>query len=397
MANWQLTGDVVTQPTTIVSPNRTLQSVEMVRGVTPSYISLPEITNVVVQTPYTAIVYVKRQMGRFACLRVGGGVVSNNAESCYDLETATTSRTAVNGNVQMVDSFIHSIGDDWFVIGMTLEFLEETNANIYLSIVEDEASTILSTTSEQLSLAIWNPVFEKRDNVEESYLGSLVSSISVPDNGFAIIPIFRQNTTSVQYKDLNGSDVSIDINPAENFRTTSSLTYISIPQQQSHGFPDSFIVNDNKGGSREIKINREISFDRYSQAKVVFLNKRGALESFFMIRKRVFSQDTRSDMYYRNVINYRDFSYDPHMHVQQKYNVVSKESIEMNTSLLTEEQNTIIRELLQSEYVWVTIDGETIPVILKTSSVSYKTHNNDKLIQYEFTFDYANRLDNTIR
>ena len=81
----------------------------------------------------------------------------------------------------------------------------------------------------------------------------------------------------------------------------------------------------------------------------------------------------------------------------QKFNTVSMESIMLNTTFIPEDQNVTIRELLQSENVWVTIDGTTIPVVMKSNSVSFKTHNNDKLVQYSFNFEYANRLDNTIR
>ena len=396
MANWILNGDISTAPSVVVAPNRSSTTQDVTRGAALGYLSLVDVATARQFTPYTASVYVKSIDNQFACMRVGSTLMSNHAEACFDLQNGTTTRVNVVGNVTMTDSYIHNIGDGWYVIGITLTFVDPATIDIFVtptSAIEDSITTPATT---QLSMSVWNPVLERRDNIEESYLGA-TQTISVPENSFVVVPIFQPNTTSVQYVNRVGSTITINYDPSADFDTGNAVNYLSIPQQSSHGFPDSFVINDNKGGSTTVNINREEQFNRYSPAKVTFLNKRGTLETLWMIRKRVFKQETRYDTYYRNVINYRDFSYDPLAHVNQRFNVVSKEMITLNSAIFPETQNTVIRELLQSENVWVTVDDTTFPVVLMSNNVDYLTHNNDKLVQYTFDFEYAHRLDNTIR
>lgn len=393
---FSLNGDITTAPTNVVAPNRINTATLAVRGTSTSYLSIADITTAEVQRPYTAYVFVNRVDSQFACIRVGESLTTNYAEACFDLTNGTTSRVNVTGSIINPDSFIHAVGDSWFVIGLTLTFETSVGIDFFLTATDDIESTVTSESTTSLSLNFFNPILERRDNVEMSYLGS-PTEISVPEGEATIVPIFQPNTTSVEYLDRSGNTVTISVDPSQDFNTASAVTYFSIPQRTSHGFPSSFTINDNAGGSQVININRENVFNRYSTAKVVFLNKEGSLDTLWMIRKRVFAQDTKHDMYYRNVVDYNNFEYNQFAHVNQKYNVVSKESIDLNTALIPESQNRVIRELMQSEYVWVTVDGNTFPVIMVDNSIPFKTHNNDKLVQYAFTFEYAHRLDNTIR
>jgi hypothetical protein len=60
----------------------------------------------------------------------------------------------------------------------------------------------------------------------------------------------------------------------------------------------------------------------------------------------------------------------------------------------------VIKQLLLSEQVFLTklTDRELVlPIIPKTSNVTYKTTLNDRLVQYTIEFDYAFDKINTIR
>ena len=396
MANWTLNGDASTQPSAAVSPNRKLESVEMVRGISSSYLSLPGIIEVIPRNAYTSILYVKKETAQFACIRVGHSITSDYVEACYDLDTGTTSRSNVVGNVEMTEAFINSVGDGWFAIGITMTFTTSGPVSVFFTATDALESTVISGVSSQLIIHAWNPIFEKRANIETSYLGS-TAVITAPEDDFAIVPIFIPTTTSLKYNTTSGQTITITLDPSENFDTRTSVTYYSIPQQTSHGFPDSFIVNDNKGGSETVRISRTSSFDRYSPLRIVFINKNGVLDTIWASRIRKYNQSSKGDMYYKNVIDYNDFSYDTSSHVSQRYNIVSKEGVTVNTALIPESENIRIKQLFHSEYVWLTDGNTTQPVNLRDSGIEYKTHNNEKLIQYSFKFEYANRLDNTIR
>jgi len=56
-----------------------------------------------------------------------------------------------------------------------------------------------------------------------------------------------------------------------------------------------------------------------------------------------------------------------------------------------------MRQLFQSEDVWITEENRTVPVNIKDSSFNYKTHLNDKLVNYTVQFEYAFDGINNIR
>jgi len=50
-----------------------------------------------------------------------------------------------------------------------------------------------------------------------------------------------------------------------------------------------------------------------------------------------------------------------------------------------------------SEDCWIEIDSKTLPMNVSSSSLSYKTHLNDKLINYTIEVDFAFDTINNIR
>ena len=73
------------------------------------------------------------------------------------------------------------------------------------------------------------------------------------------------------------------------------------------------------------------------------------------------------------------------------------ESMTVNTGYVVEELNKAVEELLLSDKAWVTIDGQVLPIDIKTESLTYKTSVNDKLIDYTIDFDFAFETINNIR
>ena len=52
---------------------------------------------------------------------------------------------------------------------------------------------------------------------------------------------------------------------------------------------------------------------------------------------------------------------------------------------------------MQSENVWIVENGNSYPVSIKDSSFNYKTHLNDKLVNYTVQFEYAFNSINSVR
>ena len=73
----------------------------------------------------------------------------------------------------------------------------------------------------------------------------------------------------------------------------------------------------------------------------------------------------------------------------------------MNTGFVSEDHNEVIKQLMVTEYAWVheqtNFDFEPVPIVPKTSSFTSKTTLNDKLINFEIEFEYANSYIQNVR
>jgi len=138
---------------------------------------------------------------------------------------------------------------------------------------------------------------------------------------------------------------------------------------------------------------------KYTNYKISFINKFGAIQDLWFNKKRTDDLSVKRDSFDTNIIssstsavNYN--TYNPSSIVQD---VTSKKSLTLNTGFLKEEYNEVIRELFQSEDVWIRENNKTLPVKIKDSDFTYKTHLNDKLVNYTVQFEYAFDSINTIR
>ena len=138
---------------------------------------------------------------------------------------------------------------------------------------------------------------------------------------------------------------------------------------------------------------------KYNNYKVSFVNKLGAIQDLWFNKKRTDKFEIERDSFSTSTITSTTSSvsynlYDPSTVVQD---VSSKKSIILNTSFVKEEYNEVIRQLLSSEDIWIVEDNKTIPILVKDSNFTYRTHLNDKLVNYTIEFEYAFSGINTIR
>lgn len=147
----------------------------------------------------------------------------------------------------------------------------------------------------------------------------------------------------------------------------------------------------------------EIEECKYTSYKVTFINKFGALQDLWFFKKRVDSFSTNREDYNRNIltntttgVDYSRFS-----HTNSLLDVSSEESFIMNTGFVSEDHNEVIKQLMVTEYAWVheqtNFDFEPVPIVPKTSSFTSKTTLNDKLINFEIEFEYANSYIQNVR
>mgnify|MGYP001158588736 FL=1 len=138
---------------------------------------------------------------------------------------------------------------------------------------------------------------------------------------------------------------------------------------------------------------------KYTNHKVCFINKFGAFQDLYFVKKREDSLDVKRDSFDTSTVTSSSSSanyntYDPTNIVQD---VTSKKSLTLSTGFVKDEYNETMRELFQSENVFIREDNRTIPIKVKDSSFTYKTHLNDKLVNYTVQFEYAFEGINNVR
>tara|TARA_R110002110_G_scaffold84207_5_gene218780 strand:+ start:128 stop:1144 length:1017 start_codon:yes stop_codon:yes gene_type:complete len=136
--------------------------------------------------------------------------------------------------------------------------------------------------------------------------------------------------------------------------------------------------------------------------KVSFINKYGAIQSEFFTLKAIQEIQAKKENYNSNTIS-SSGTYSINEHTKQNFNITGTQSITLNSFYLPEYYNQVFTEMLLSEKVWVrfrvpsTNDYTTIPVNIKTNNLIYKNSLNDRLIQFEFSFDMSFDYINSIR
>ena len=154
-------------------------------------------------------------------------------------------------------------------------------------------------------------------------------------------------------------------------------------------------------------INR-IDCTKYGDGrKITFINRYGVQQDLWFFLKRVKSLNRTNETFQSNTLQYPEDEYADYNKSDAPtkiFNTQGKQTHKLSSGYYPETANDFFKELLLSEYVWMTRPREqqssateTIPVIVKTSSMTFKTSLNDKLIEYTIDFEEAFDLINNIR
>ena len=412
MSTWIVSGgaSIVANSSVDRAPNGTNTAALVSRTAAQSYIERQNETTCRGGIDYVNSIFIKVQSNDAAddiVLRVGDSLTNSYTEVTFDVSAnfIRLGPVTVGTNLINVLAHIENIGSGWYSIQIGFRFSVTGQLQIGLTSFTTPGSgvsekTLTDTDSSASSFLLWSPAVEQRSLVDDpAYLGTgYAGSVPAVDNIFTYIPVYRGTTSSIEYTSRLGDDISIGVvNQGDAFNTANSVSYIKIPQNATHGFPSSIIINDNRGTARTLRLDRQDRYAKREPVRITFENKQGVLEDFWAIRRSTEKLSVNNDTFYNNVIDYDTVSYSPHEHSMTKYNVVGRQSITVNTAFLPESENSFMEELFMSENVWLTEREETYAVILKNNDFEYKTHVNDKLVQYELMFERSNRVDNTIR
>lgn len=123
-----------------------------------------------------------------------------------------------------------------------------------------------------------------------------------------------------------------------------------------------------------------------------FINRYGTWDRIFIKAKTEESSSVTSETYKYNKVNRTNMTYTTDGSYHKLFSN-GKTKYKLNTGWISEAMNPLLEELMLSEYVYY--DGK--PCIVTDSSISYKTHRYDKLINYMLNIELAyDKINNII-
>ncbi len=254
------------------------------------------------------------------------------------------------------------------------------------------ADTVLQTNRSILKLADTPavlPLYINQD-IDVSYLlnGQVVYSI---DYGFD-----PENTEQIKYvtNGVNGADMFEDRVIQDGGAFESNVCLTDFEDEFALLAVDEIRVSDEDGNLTIITV-QDIEECKYQPYKVTFVNKYGALQSIWFFKRTNEVLTTKSEKYKSNII--QNNTYSTSRHQQKILTKNGSEKLTLNTGFYPEEYNDVFKQMQLSEDCWIEIDSQTLPINVSSSSLNYKTHLNDKLINYTIEVDFAFDTINNIR
>ena len=150
----------------------------------------------------------------------------------------------------------------------------------------------------------------------------------------------------------------------------------------------------NSSGTDIITI-QEIEECKFSPYKITFVNKFGALQDLWFLKRSNLSMQTTEESYKANIVSGGTYS----INSRQKtvFDKKGVERLQLNTGFYPESYNEVFRQLSLSEELWITYEKNALPITLLSSELLYKTSLNDKLINYTMDVEFAFNKINNIR
>ena len=190
-------------------------------------------------------------------------------------------------------------------------------------------------------------------------------------------------TTPIQIVDSGNSDQKIQyiiLTDTENLQTGDKVTFVSPAPPAT--------------ATQTTVINLiSVAEAKYTPLNIIFYNKYGALQNMWFFKKSTNSINVMSENYKSNILDLDNSggtpSYVINKHQEKTFMVNSRESISVSTDFISEEYNEVIRQLLNSEQVWVDDGTNVLPINLKSKSFELKKGVNDRFVNYTISFDYA--------
>lgn len=188
------------------------------------------------------------------------------------------------------------------------------------------------------------------------------------------------------------------INPAFNGQV---LSCFFSPIDSEYRYPGVFSSGSNSTVNTDVYANigecirfEEACIQKYPNVRIKWKNRYGQYDyhNFYMVSKTAFNTTARSYAPQIGTWEGSTLSYPNYASSKLNYINDSSQTLSVNTNWLSEDYNDLFKQLLVSEEIyWVYGDDESgiRPITISTSNLQFKTGAVDKLIQYQFDFDWG--------
>lgn len=142
-------------------------------------------------------------------------------------------------------------------------------------------------------------------------------------------------------------------------------------------------------------INYEVVCEqKYPNVRIQWKNRYGQFDwmNFYMVSKTSFETERKTYQPQLGSWESSTLTYQNYDTAVQNYIVDSKQSLMVNTFWIPETYNEIIKQLLVADEIYWVYDeaaGLVRPLTIATQNIVFKTGVVDKLIQYQFDFNYG--------
>ena len=192
---------------------------------------------------------------------------------------------------------------------------------------------------------------------------------------------------------------SADFTLSSSISSSNQIQQYPIAPNQS-GFPistanDYFEIQAYNGAT---KLGTSIRYEKnciqkYPNVRIKWKNRFGQFDwfNFYLVNRQGFQSTKRTYQPQLGTWQSTGLSYQNYDSSTLNYLSDSKQTLSVNTDYLPDSYNDIFKQLLVSDEIyWVYNEPNDLrPITITTNNVVFKTGVNDKLVQYQFDFDWG--------
>lgn len=138
----------------------------------------------------------------------------------------------------------------------------------------------------------------------------------------------------------------------------------------------------------------EVGDCRGSQTRIDYINAQGVRDTLWFMGRESESYTVSQSKYRKNILSAG--AYDLWNPQQAVFNKNGKRRKRINSGHYPEMFNEMFKEMLLADRVWIYENSTRKSVSIVNSDLSYKYHNNERVINYEIEIEYAHDALNSI-